>query len=146
MPRFKTIFDTYHEKQGYTFNEPSLTVQAEEPNCNINNIMQRYATQGILPPTNGTEPQYADVSNIGDYMECLQVVQNAQQAFDSLPSALRKELDNNPANLVTFIQNPANKERCVEFGLLNKEVMSASKIVVAPVSDSVESDVNSRND
>ena len=145
MPRFKTIFDTYHEKQGIEFKQPSLTVQAEEPNCNINNIMQRYATQGILPPTNGAEAQYADVSNIGDYMECLQVVQNAQNAFDSLPSALRKELDNNPANLVTFIQNPANKERCVEFGLLNQEVMEVPKVVVTPVSDSVEPNVNSRN-
>ena len=138
MPRFKTIFDTYHEKQGYTFNEPSLTVQAEEPNCNINNIMQRYATQGILPATNAAAAQYADVSNIGDYMECLQVVQNAQNAFDSLPSALRKELDNNPANLVTFIQNPANKERCVEYGLLNKQAVEVPKVVVAPVSNNVD--------
>lgn len=133
MSRFKTIFDTYHEKQGYTFNEPSLTVQAEEPNCNINSIMARYATQGILPPTNGATPQYADVSNIGDYMECLQVVQNAQNAFDSLPSALRKELDNNPANLVSFIQDPANKERCVEYGLINNQVVETPKVVVDPV-------------
>lgn len=145
MPKFKTIYDTYHEKDGYTFNEPSLTVQAEEPNCNINNIMQRYATQGILPPVNTAEPQYVDVSNIGDYMQCLQVVQNAQQAFDSLPSALRKELDNNPANLLSFIQDENNKERCYEYGLINRPAVETPKVIVTPASDSVEPDGNSRN-
>ncbi len=142
MPKFKTIFDTYHEKQGLTFEKPSLTVQAEEPNCNINSIMARYATQGVLPPINGAEAQYADVSNIGDYMECLQVVQSAQNAFDALPSSLRKELDNNPANLVSFIQNPANKERCVEYGLLDKQAVEIPKVVVAPVSNSADTSIS----
>lgn len=43
-----------------------------------------------------------------------------------------KELDNNPANLVPFIQNEANKEKCYEFGLLNRTVSVAPAIVVSP--------------
>lgn len=49
-----------------------------------------------------------------------------------------KELDNNPANLVTFIQDPANKARCVEYGLFNKQAVEIPKVVVAPVSNSAD--------
>lgn len=139
--RFKTIFDTYEEKQGIIFKEPTMTVQSEKDNCDINVIMNRYATCGTPLPyrTDGVQPVYADVSELGDYMENFQRCKQAEEMFNNLPSALRKELDNNPANLLPFIQDEKNKERCYEYGLLNKPVVEAPKAsVVAPsVPDSV---------
>lgn len=139
--RFKTIFDTYEEKQGIIFKEPTMTIQSEKDNCDINVIMNRYATCGTPLPyrTDGVQPVYADVSELGDYMENYQRCKQAEEMFNALPSALRKELDNNPANLLTFIQNEANRERCVEYGLINKPAVEASQApVVAPsVPDSV---------
>lgn len=139
--RFKTIFDTYAEKQGIIFKEPTMTVQSEKDNCDINVIMNRYATCGTPLPyrTDGVQPVYADVSELGDYMENYQRCKQAEEMFNSLPSALRKELDNNPANLLPFIQDEKNKERCYEYGLLNKPIMEAPQTpVVAPsVPDSV---------
>lgn len=133
--RFKTIFDTYEEKQGIIFKEPTMTVQSEKDNCDINVIMNRYATCGTPLPyrTDGVQPVYADVSELGDYMENFQRCKQAEEMFNNLPSALRKELDNNPANLLPFIQDEKNKERCYEYGLLNKPIMEAPKVnVVAP--------------
>lgn len=139
--RFKTIFDTYQEKEGIIFKEPTMTVQSEKDNCDINVIMNRYATCGTpLPYRNdGVQPVYADVSELGDYMENYQRCKQAEEMFNNLPSALRKELDNNPANLLPFIQDEKNKERCYEYGLLNKPIVEAPKApVVAPsVPDSV---------
>lgn len=139
--RFKTIFDTYHEKEGIIFKEPTMTVQSEKDNCDINVIMNRYATCGTPLPyrTDGVQAVYADVSELGDYMENYQRCKQAEEMFNALPSALRKELDNNPANLIPFIQNEKNKERCYEYGLLNKPAVEASQTtVVAPsVPDSV---------
>lgn len=139
--RFKTIFDTYQEKQGIIFKEPTMTVQSEKDNCDINVIMNRYATCGTpLPYRNdGVQPVYADVSELGDYMENYQRCKQAEEMFNNLPSALRKELDNNPANLLPFIQDEKNKERCYEYGLLNKPAVEAPQTtVVAPsVPDSV---------
>lgn len=130
--RFKTIFDTYEEKQGIIFKEPTMTIQSEKDNCDINVIMNRYATCGTPLPyrTDGVEPVYADVSELGDYMENFQRCKQAEEMFNALPSALRKELDNNPANLIPFIQDEKNKERCYEYGLLNKPIMEAPE---APV-------------
>lgn len=139
--RFKTIFDTYEEKQGIIFKEPTMTVQSEKDNCDINVIMNRYATCGTPLPyrTDGVQPVYADVSELGDYMENYQRCKQAEEMFNNLPSALRKELDNNPANLLPFIQDEKNKERCYEYGLLNKPIVEAPQTtVVAPgVPDSV---------
>lgn len=139
--RFKTIFDTYEEKQGIIFKEPTMTVQSEKDNCDINVIMNRYATCGTPLPyrTDGVQPVYADVSELGDYMENYQRCKQAEEMFNNLPSALRKELDNNPANLLPFIQDVKNKERCYEYGLLNKPSVEAPQTtVVAPsVPDSV---------
>lgn len=139
--RFKTIFDTYEEKQGIIFKEPTMTIQSEKDNCDINVIMNRYATCGTPLPyrTDGVQPVYADVSELGDYMENYQRCKQAEEMFNALPSALRKELDNNPANLIPFIQNEKNKERCYEYGLLNKPAVEAPQTtVIAPsVPDSV---------
>lgn len=133
--RFKTIFDTYEEKQGIIFKEPTMTIQSEKDNCDINVIMNRYATSGTPLPyrADGVEPVYADVSELGDYMENYQRCKQAEEMFNSLPSALRKELDNNPANLLPFIQDEKNKERCYEYGLLNKPVVEVPQTtLVAP--------------
>lgn len=139
--RFKTIFDTYQEKEGIIFKEPTMTIQSEKDNCDINVIMNRYATCGTPLPcrTDSVQPVYADVSELGDYMENFQRCKQAEEMFNNLPSALRKELDNNPANLLPFIQDEKNKERCYEYGLLNRPIVEAPKApVVAPsVPDSV---------
>lgn len=130
--RFKTIFDTYQEKQGIIFKEPTMTIQSEKDNCDINVIMNRYATCGTPLPyrTDGVQPVYADVSELGDYMENYQRCKQAEEMFNALPSALRKELDNNPANLLPFIQDKANESRCIEYGLINKPI---AEVVQAPV-------------
>lgn len=134
--RFKTIFDTYEEKQGIIFKEPTMTVQSEKDNCDINVIMNRYATCGTPLPyrTDGVQPVYADVSELGDYMENFQRCKQAEEMFNALPSALRKELDNNPANLISFIQDKKNESRCIEYGLINKPIVEAPKapVVVNP--------------
>jgi hypothetical protein len=139
--KFKTIYDTYQEKKGIEFVEPTMTIQSEKDNCDINVIMNRYATCGTPLPyrADGVQPVYADVSELGDYMENYQRCKQAEEMFNALPSALRKELDNNPANLLAFIQNEANRERCVEYGLINKPAVEAPQApVVAPsVPDSV---------
>lgn len=145
--KFKTIYDTYQEKKGIEFVEPTMTIQSEKDNCDINVIMNRYATCGTPLPyrADGVQPVYADVSELGDYIENYQRCKQAEEIFNALPSALRKELDNNPANLLAFIQNEANRERCVEYGLINKPAVEAPQapVVASSVPDSVPATSNS---
>ncbi len=131
--KFRTCYSVKGEKAGTVFDEPTMTIQSEKDSCDINCIMERYERTGIMQHVASVQPLYEDVADIQDYQGSLLVLEKAQAAFDALPAKLRKELDNNPYNLVPFIQNPANKERCYEYGLLNKPVNESSKIVVSPV-------------
>lgn len=146
--RFKTIFDTYYEKEGIKFKEPSMTVQSEKDNCDINVIMNRYATCGTPLPfrSDGVEPVYADVSELGDYMENFQKCKQAEEMFYNLPSSLRKELDNNPANLLSFVQDEKNRERCYEYGLLNKPSVEVSKTVISDIRNNSDASSSSSSD
>lgn len=124
---FRTQYTERKVKPGIVFTEPSLAKQAFKDQCDINNVLKRYNATGVLDHVTALQPVYADLTQVGDLQQAFDIVRSAQDAFDALPSELRNELDNNPANLLSFIQNPANKERCVAYGLFNKPAVETSE-------------------
>lgn len=136
---FRTVYSERKEKPGITFDKPTRTKQAFIEECDINQIMARYESTGIIDHLNPAQPIYGDASAIPDYREALEVVMNAEEAFMSLPATVRREFDNDPAMMLEFIQNPANRERCVELGLINAD-NSDDRHVSLP-SDVVPSDI-----
>lgn len=103
--------------------QPSMTQQAFAEDCDVNIILDRYMKTGELPkPRQGV---YADVSEVPDLTEALQIVQQAQNAFDSLPSKVRYEFQNDPAQLLNFISDPKNKEKAIELGLIEAKQQEA---------------------
>ena len=135
---FKNHYETMEEqKKGITFTEPSRTQQQFAEECDINIILDKFNATGVMSHVSSMQPVYADVTGYGDLAECFRKVENAQAAFDALPSKLRAELDNDPRNLVPYITNPANKERCIEYGIFNKpvEVPVENRIIDNPVKD-----------
>lgn len=109
------------------FEKPSLTQQHFKQECDINNIVATYQETGIMPQ--GTrEPLFGDFAGIpSSFMESQALFKEAQDKFYSLPSDLRKMLDNSPQKLLEFMSNPANTEACVQYGLFNKPPESAPK-------------------
>lgn len=116
--KFRTQYTERTPKTGITFTEPSRTKQDFVEECDINNIMRRYEVNGILPIGNAQEPVFADVSEYGDYRESLHRVMAASDAFNSLPSELRKKFDYDPQKMIDFIKDPANKEECIKYGFI----------------------------
>lgn len=98
----------------------SKTVQSAKDTVDVNKIIYNYTKSGIVSHVNNLQAQYGDFSDIGDYQNCLDTVIKAQDAFMKLPSSLRKEFANDPAQLVEFVSNPANKEKAIELGLIEK--------------------------
>lgn len=96
--------------------EISLTVQSEVENCDINVIVDRYAKTGLLPVMNQS-PVYGDVSDAPTYQDALHVVIEAQKAFNSLPANIRKQFDNDPAQFLAFVDDPANGDALIQMGL-----------------------------
>lgn len=100
------------------FKKPSMTKQCFKEETNINNIMSRYEKTGLIEHINNKQPRYGDFSGDTTYQESLNLVIKAHDLFDGLPAKLRKQFDNDPQKFFEFANNPDNKEKMQEMGLL----------------------------
>lgn len=98
--------------------EPSMTQQQFEAECDINNIMKKYATTGQFTHLTSKQGRYGDFSQITDYQEMLETIRYADEAFSSLPAEVRLRFKNNPAELLEFVQDPKNYDEGVKLGLV----------------------------
>lgn len=126
------------QKKVRTINkEPSLTQQHHKDECDINNILKKYKRTGQITHLARSQGVYADLSTSKDYFEAVLTVQNAQKAFDTLPSETRKRFGHNPAQLLDFINNDKNYDECVKMGLIDKKpnLASAQQPITPPASN-----------
>lgn len=117
--------------------EPSMTQQQFKDDCDINNIMRKYANTGEFTHLSKRPGVFADMTSVTDYQDMLHKVHAAQAAFSELPAATRVRFENDPANLIAFLQDDKNYDEAVKLGLcesrkyVNKEglVMDDKKII-----------------
>jgi len=107
------------------FKKPSRTQQAFKNECDINQIMKRFKQVNggdlINMMTNATGGVYGDFSEVSDYRTALDQINAANDLFDALPSKVRKEFNNDPAEFVDFAENPENLDTLIEMGLATKK-------------------------
>lgn len=118
---FRTRYEP-SEDPGISFDpdipeQRSLTKQQFKEDADINNILRKYETQGLLPELMAGEPQYGDFTEVPEYLEALNIVNTAQQQFAALPSEVRDRFGNDPARFLEFTSNPENSEELVKMGL-----------------------------
>lgn len=102
------------------------TKQAFKAECDINNIMSRFAKTGVLDFTNRRQAQYGDVTGL-DYQRAMDIVVEAKAMFAELPSSVRSRFHNEPAEFLEFVQDPANGEEMVKMGLAKARPMVATE-------------------
>ena len=122
---------------GYACVTPSLTQQHYAPECDINNIIARYRTTGMMvDPLASRRPiQYGDYTAVPDYQSAQQIVCDAQEAFDALDARTRRRFANNPADLLAFLSDEANRDEAIKLGLIISpvaEAVPAGDVPVAP--------------
>lgn len=104
-----------------SFSKPSLTRQSFSDECDINNIMARFEKTGIIEHLNQHQGTYGDFTLITDYHSALLQVIDAQNSFNSLPSKLRAQFNNDPGLFLTFVQDPDNIPELEKMGLIPKQ-------------------------
>lgn len=105
--------------------EPTLTKQSLAEDCDINVIMARFEKTGLLSHTNEASPRYGDFADVVDYDESLRVVMEADEAFMSLPAKVRARFENDPAQLIEFVRDPANAVEALALGLIEPPVAAS---------------------
>lgn len=101
------------------FDKPSLTQQQYKDEVNINNIVNRYKNTGEIQET-GRKGYYMDVSSVPDYQTALEIVNNANRIFQTLPAKIRTRFGGNPAEMLKFLDDPQNMEEAKELGFIDK--------------------------
>lgn len=99
-----------------TFTQPTLAQQHSKDEVDINNIMARYIKTGVIDHVARYQPQYTE-NTMQDYHESLNIIHKANAMFSDLPSAVRKQFDNDPAKFMDFVHNPDNHSKLREMGL-----------------------------
>lgn len=95
--------------------EPSMTVQADRAEVDINMIVARHKAAGIpLPPSNLT---FGDGTELLTYEAALSAVVRAKELFARLPAATRLRFGNEPGEFMAFMADPAMVEESYSLGL-----------------------------
>lgn len=118
---------------GYSSDLPSLTVQADAIDADINTIVKRFGLTGQLPPARDAG-QFGDFSEVTDFQSAMNAVRAAGQAFMELPAEMREAYKNDPAQLLDALQNPSERARLQQLGVLNPDPQPTSS--EAPKGDS----------
>jgi len=123
--------DAASNESGLRCEDASLTQQHQKDQADINYIIDQFNVTGILP-TAPVSPQYGDFTGISDYQSALNAVIDAQDEFMSLSATVRARFDNDPANLINFLNNDENRQEAIELGLLEPIEQAA---IAAPNED-----------
>ena len=121
--------DAASNESGLHCEDASLAQQHYKEECDINTILQRFNISGVLPEV-PLSPRYGDFTGIGDYHTALNRVIAAQDEFDGLPATIRARFNNDPAQLIEFLDNSENRPEAEKLGLVEKaaaEVVEAAK-------------------
>lgn len=103
-----------------SFTEPTRTKQAFKDECDVNTILKRYKSTGVLPNMIKENAKYGDFSSPLDYQESLNLVLHAQQQFNSLSSHVRERFNNDPQKFLEFTSDSKNIDEMVKLGLATK--------------------------
>lgn len=117
--KFRTAYDPHKPCFFHTEGE-SLTQQHFQEECDIINIIKRHDRNGIIEHVHRGKARYGDFSEVTDYREALDLVKNAQEEFNQIPSDIRKKFDNNPGKFYEFVSNPDNKQELIKMGFIEE--------------------------
>ena len=88
----------------------------------INQIMQKFRVTGFLE-SNAGEANYGDFTNATDFHEMKNRIIDAESDFAKLPSHLRTRFNNDPGQLLAFLDDPENLSEARELGIIEDRVL-----------------------
>lgn len=115
---------TFSAKKRYTkavvdcSNDEIIVEQSHKEEVDINNIIKRHGMDLIQKTAALRAPdmQFDDVTG-NDFQEAMNIILKAEGTFMDLPSKVRKQFNNSPAEFLDFVQNPDNEQALIDMGL-----------------------------
>lgn len=109
--------DVVSVESGLACDDPTLAQQQFRDEADINTILERFGRTGeVIVPVR--VPEFGDFTEVADYHTAMNMIIEAQSAFDALPARIRKEFENDPGRFVDFVMDESNRDKAVEMGLI----------------------------
>jgi len=126
----------------------SLVEGHHKNEVDINQIMHKYRVTGFLE-SNAGEANYGDFTDATDFHNMKNRIIDAENDFARLPSDLRTRFNNDPGQLLSFLDDPQNLSEAQELGLCPKPIRdtppastppteASTPLVAAPGPDSAK--------
>lgn len=96
--------------------DKTLTEQAHLKSCSMSNILNKYKKTGMLNHINNMVGKYEDYPTEMDFHSMQTQIAFAKSMFESIPSHIRAEFDNDPAKFLSFASDPENREHMLKLG------------------------------
>lgn len=100
------------------------TDQSFKDDCDITSIINKFQKTGMVTHRSTKQGMYTEGSPIPSnttFQEAVQLVQDAQNRFESLPATTRDRFKNDPSNLLAFLSDPKNQEEAFNLGLTTRQ-------------------------
>jgi hypothetical protein len=108
----------------------SIVEQSHKDEVNINNIVKKHGMELIGKVAALQKFEFDDVTG-NDFQESMNAIIKARDTFESVPSSIRKQFDNDAAKFMDFVYNPDNQDKLIEMGLAEKTpVMEPLQVTV----------------
>lgn len=86
---------------------PSLTVQSQSEDADLNVLMKRFGVTGKMPESVRV-PTYGDFTDVGDFRSSLDAIREAQANFDELPYDVKIKMNQSPQVFLDFCDSAVN--------------------------------------
>lgn len=129
-PQLRVTFETEGE---------SLTEQQFAEESQILNKIRKYDSQGFFDTINRNPAQYNDFTQVRDLADAIDQIEEARDAFQTIPSDIRKKFNNSPSEFFDFASKESNFNELVKLGLATQRVVDSLAPGQSPVADKVSS-------
>lgn len=126
-PRVKTVFS-----------KPSLTRQEFKEECDLAITLKKFGRtpegRAALANASGFAEglKFGDVSSVPDFRAARDAVNAANASFMALPPLVRRRFENDPAQFLDFLSNPANLDEARSLGLAKPKAPEPPKVPQEP--------------
>ena len=113
--------DEASQETGLRCPEPTLTAQEFLEESDINYIAERFMRTGEIKQVLDM-PTAGDFQGIFDFQSAMNLIVEAKQQFMDLPAKVRSRFDNDPAKLISFLDDPENDDEAIVLGLKERKI------------------------
>lgn len=113
-PQLRVTFQTEGE---------SLTEQQFAEESQILNKIRKYDSQGFFDTINRNPAQYNDFTQVRDLADAIDQIEQARDAFQTIPSDIRKKFNNSPSEFFDFASKESNYDELVKLGLATGKIV-----------------------